>query len=119
MYRDADGRFACWAAGDPPALVVGTTVLEADTWHYVACSWVPSSFPFLPSVDALWELNSLWSGGEPAPGNARRSGFVASEGRNVVASLGWGERNGVDRRGFRIRENPEDRIADLAPALEG
>jgi hypothetical protein len=39
MYRDADGRLACWAAGDPPALVVGTTALEADTWHYVACSW--------------------------------------------------------------------------------
>jgi hypothetical protein len=76
MYRDADGRLACWAAGDPPALVVGTTVLEADTWHYVACSW-GVAFGFLPSVDALWEL-TFSSDGDPAPGIATSASVGAS-----------------------------------------
>jgi hypothetical protein len=54
MYRNADGRLECWVAGDPPATAVGETVLEGDTWYYVACTWGPEA-GLTAWVDGLWD----------------------------------------------------------------
>jgi len=85
MYRNADGRLECWVAGDPPATAVGETVLEGDTWYYVACTWGPGAGSIV-WVDGLWD-QLVWPGA-PGPGTATSASVGASPAFSIAPFYG-------------------------------
>jgi hypothetical protein len=84
MYRNADGRLECWMAGDPPATAVGETVLEGDTWYYVACTLGPGEL--LAWVDGLWD--GVTGAGGAALGTATSASVGASPAFSIAPFYG-------------------------------